>query len=77
MKLSILIRYIVGVNKGNVEIKMTRPVATHITPIANGEYKSEMCFWTGTPWVGKDLPEPIDKKIYVQKKPEMMVYVRY
>lgn len=66
-----------GVNKGNVEIKMTRPVTNKITEIEDDKFESELCFWTGSPWKGKKLPEPIDsRKIYVQKRPKMVVYVR-
>lgn len=73
-----LFKYIVGVNKEAVEIEMTRPVTTKKTPRDdNGLELHEMCFWTGTPWVGKELPEPIDEQVYIQKREKMVVFVRY
>ena len=36
----------------------------------------ETCLWTGTPWVGKDLPKPLDDKVYMQNRDKMQVYVR-
>jgi len=73
-----LFRYIIGVNSQQAEIKMTRPVTT-IRQKAKGSPNMEdevMCFWSGTPWADKNLPEPVDKAIFIQNRPELDVFVR-
>lgn len=72
-----LFRYIVGVNEDHAEIEMTRPVTTKRIPQEGSEVEQqEMCFWTGSPWAGKQPPEPLDPEVYVQRRPRMVVYVR-
>ena len=73
-----LFRYIIGVNSQHVEIDMTRPVTTIRKPVkgnANMEVKV-MCFWTGTPWAKKELPQPMDKSLFIQYRPQVDVFVR-
>ena len=72
-----LFRYIVGVNLNQEEIEMTRPVTTKITEFdENSNVDMDMCFWLGTPYQTKEAPMPIDKKIYIENRPELTVYVR-
>ena len=74
-----LFRYIIGVNSQQAEVKMTRPVTT-IRKKVKGTPNMEvevMCFWTGTPWAEKTLPEPVDKAVFIQNRPELDVFVRY
>ena len=73
-----LFRYIIGVNSQHVEIKMTRPVTTIRKPL-KGSPNMEvqvMCFWTGTPWTTKELPQPIDTSLFIQNRPGVDVFVR-
>ena len=73
-----LFKYIIGVNSEQAEIKMTRPVTT-IRKEVKGSPNMEMevmCFWTGTPWANKQLPEPIDNSVFIQNRPELTVFVR-
>merc|ERR1711944_6908 len=72
-----LFQYIIGVNSQQAEIKMTRPVTT-IKKKVKGSSNMEMevmCFWTGTPWANKQLPEPIDNSVFIQNRPELTVFV--
>jgi len=71
-----LFRYIVGVNEDTEEIDMTRPVTTKWSEEGKEVASAEMCFWAGPEWQKKDLPKPLDESIYVQNRPEMIVYVR-
>ena len=72
-----LFKYILGVNKDGVEIDMTRPVTTKITVDEETmEATHKMCFWSGSPWAEKDLPEPLDKSIVFEDRPKTHVYVR-
>jgi hypothetical protein len=73
-----LFRYIIGVNSEQEEIKMTRPVTT-IRKKVKGSSNMEMevmCFWTGTPWENKKLPDPMDDSVFLQNRPELTVFVR-
>jgi len=73
-----LFRYIIGVNSQQATIEMTRPVTT-IRQKVKGSDRLEvkvMCFWTGTPWADKQLPEPMDQSIFIQNRPEITVFVR-
>ena len=59
------------------EIEMTRPVTTKV--VESDEKTTvdmDMCFWLGTPYQSKEAPTPIDKKIYIQERPEMVVFVK-
>ena len=70
-------RYIVGVNQDAIEIEMTRPVPIKVTPMKTSpKIDYEMCFWLGTPYQSKNAPNPIDKKVYIKERPEMVVYVK-
>merc|ERR1712080_216358 len=73
-----LFRYIIGVNSQNVEIDMTRPVTTIRKPVKGSPNMEEkvMCFWTGTPWANKELPQPMDKSLFIQYRPQVDVFVR-
>lgn len=73
-----LFRYIIGVNKEQETIEMTRPVTT-IRKMVKGRPNMElevMCFWTGTPWENKKLPDPMDDSVFIQNRPEITVFVR-
>jgi len=73
-----LFRYIIGVNSQQANIEMTRPVTT-IRQKVKGSQRLEvevMCFWTGSPWENKELPEPMDNSVFVQERPELTVFVR-
>jgi len=73
-----LFRYIIGVNSEQENIEMTRPVTT-IRKSIKGRVDMEletMCFWTGTPWENKKLPDPIDDSVFIQNRPEITVFVR-
>ena len=73
-----LFRYIVGVNSEQENIEMTRPVTT-IRKMVKGRPNMElevMCFWTGTPWAYKKLPDPIDDSVFIQNRPAITVFVR-
>ena len=74
-----LFRYIIGVNSEQAEIKMTRPVTTIRQKIKGkpGMETAVMCFWTGTPWANRKLPQPNDKSVFIQNRPEIDVFVRY
>ena len=74
-----LFRYIIGVNSEQAEIKMTRPVTTIRQKIKGkpGMETAVMCFWTGTPWANRKLPQPNDKSVFIQNRPELDVFVRY
>ena len=74
-----LFRYIIGVNSDQAEIKMTRPVTTIRQKIKGkpGMETAVMCFWTGTPWANRKLPQPNDKSVFIQNRPELDVFVRY
>ena len=59
------------------DIEMTRPVVSISTPVdyENEIFDIEMCFWTGTPWIGKPLPEPLKSgSVYKKKLPKMAFY---
>jgi len=74
---NIMFKYIVGANKDGEEIEMTRPVVSISTPVdyENEIFDIEMCFWTGTPWIGKPLPEPLKSgSVYKKKLPKMAFY---
>ena len=71
-----LYKYIIGVNSEAAEIDMTRPVVTKRTPLARNRERREMCFWTGTEWADKELPEPLKKDVYTMEMPAIEVYVR-
>ena len=72
-----LFRYILGVNQNNEEIEMTRPVTSKVIPSKKTQIiDEEMCFWLGTPYQSKNAPNPIDKKVYIKERPEMVVYVK-
>ena len=73
-----LFRYIIGLNSQYVEIDMTRPVTTIRKPLKGNANKEEhaMCFWTGTPWAKKELPQPTDKSLFIQYRPQVDVFVR-
>ena len=73
-----LFRYIIGVNSQQANIEMTRPVTT-IRQKVKGSNRLEvevMCFWTGSPWEYKELPEPMDNSVFIQNRPEITVFVR-
>ena len=73
-----LFRYIIGVNSQQANIEMTRPVTT-IRQKVKGSSRLEvevMCFWTGSPWENKELPEPMDDSVFIQNRPELTVFVR-
>jgi len=73
-----LFRYIIGVNSQQANIEMTRPVTT-IRQKVKGSNRLEvevMCFWTGSPWEYKELPEPMDNSVFIQNRPELTVFVR-
>ena len=73
-----LFRYIIGVNSQQANIEMTRPVTT-IRQKVKGSQRLEvevMCFWMGSEWQNKEVPEPIDNSIFVQERPELTVFVR-
>ena len=55
---------------------MTRPVTTKRTRLVLNREKHEMCFWTGSEWEYKDLPQPIKNDVYVQKREPMQVFVK-
>ena len=71
-----LFRYIIGVNSLSAEISMTKPVSNKIHIMEKDQHEHEMCFWLGSPWQDKELPLPIDKDVYIQKRETMEVYVR-
>ena len=73
-----LFHYILGKNSQRVELSMTRPVAVVRIPLKgspNIELQA-MCFWAGTPWINKELPQPIDKSLFIQYRPQVDVFVR-
>jgi len=69
-----LFKYILGVNAESAEIEMTTPVPTSHSGTVDLE-DQEMCFWLGSPWQASDPPSPIDKDVYVVKRPKMTVFV--
>lgn len=71
-----LYQYISGVNKEVAEIEMTSPVTSKHIIKADNKEDVERCFWTGSPWENKDLPEPLKKEVYLQQRDEMYVFVR-
>ena len=73
-----LFRYIIGVNSEQENIEMTRPVTT-IRKAVKGRSDMElevMCFWTGTPWENRKVPDPMDNSVFIQNRPELTVFVR-
>ena len=71
-----LFKYIIGVNKDAEEIEMTRPVTTKRTELALNREKHEMCFWTGSQWEDRTLPDPIKDNVYIQEREAMKVFVK-
>lgn len=71
-----LFKYIVGVNKEAWEIDMTRPVTTKRTRLVLNREKHEMCFWAGSEWANRQLPEPINDEVYIKTRDPMQVFVR-
>ena len=35
-----------------------------------------MCFLTGTPWATVELPQPVNNSIFIQRRPEVDVFIR-
>ncbi len=72
-----LYKYIIGLNEGNKEIEMTRPVTTKMTPQRRSRnYDEEMCFWMGSEYEKKAAPRPIDRKVTIEEKDQVTVFVR-
>lgn len=73
-----LFKYIIGLNEDNKEIEMTRPVTTRMAPQRRSRvYDEEMCFWLGSEYSRRDPPRPIDRKVTIENRKEMTVFVRY
>ena len=71
-----LYKYIIGVNSGATEIDMSRPVVTKRVPLVRNRERLEMCFWTGSEWKNKVLPDPLKNDVYIMEIPAIQVYVR-
>jgi hypothetical protein len=71
-----LFKYIIGVNSEATEIDMTTPVTTKRTKMADNKEKHQMCFWTGSEWADKELPEPIKEDVYFETREAMQVFVK-
>jgi len=72
-----LYKYIIGLNEGNVEIPMTRPVINKMDPQRRTrKYDEEMCFWLGQEYDRKEPPRPLDRKLDIKELDEMTFYVR-
>ena len=72
-----LYKYIIGLNEDTLEIEMTRPVTTKMTPQRRSRvYDEEMCFWMGNEFDRKDPPKPLDRKVSIEERDEMTFYVR-
>ena len=44
--------------------------------MADNKEKHQMCFWTGSEWADKELPEPIKEDIYFETREPMQVFVK-
>lgn len=74
-----LYKYIIGLNEGNKEIQMTRPVTTKLTQSRRSRlYDEEMCFWLGSEYNNsrKEPPRPIDRKVSIIERDEIRVFVK-
>ena len=71
-----LFKYIIGVNSEATEIDMTTPVTTKRTKMADNKENHQMCFWTGSEWADKELPEPIKEDVYFETREAMQVFVK-
>jgi hypothetical protein len=71
-----LYKYIVGVNSEAEEIDMTKPVTNKRTRLVRNRERHEMCFWSGSPWNFKELPNPIKDNVYLQDREKMQVFVK-
>ena len=71
-----LYKYIIGVNSEATEIDMSRPVVTKRVPLVRNRERLEMCFWTGSEWINKVLPDPLKNEVYIMEIPAIQVYVR-
>ena len=44
--------------------------------MADNKEKHQMCFWTGSEWENKELPEPIKQDVYFETREAMQVFVK-
>jgi hypothetical protein len=73
-----LFKYMIGLNEGNKEIELTRPVTNKMMPQRRGgSMDEEMCFWLGSELDKKTPPRAIDRKVTIQERDEMTVFVRW
>merc|ERR1711893_116884 len=54
----------------------TTPVTMKRSRLVLNREKQEMCFWTGSEWQNKKLPEPIKDNVYIKEQEAMQVYVK-
>ena len=72
-----LYKYLIGLNEGNIEIEMSRPVINKMIPQRRTKkYDEEMCFWLGSEYDRKTPPTPIDSKVSIKELDEMTFFVR-
>ena len=72
-----LYKYLIGLNEGNKEIEMSRPVINKMIPQRRTKkYDEEMCFWLGSVYDKKDPPMPLDSKVFIKELDEMTFFVR-
>ena len=65
-----------GVNSDAEEIDMTSPVTMKRSRLVLNREKQEMCFWTGSEWENRPLPQPIKDNVYIEEKEGMEVFVK-
>jgi len=70
-----LFRYINGLNQEAVEIDMTSPVISVVTPLAKNRMHKQMCFYLGQKYKMVDPPKPRDVEVRIIKKEKFSVYV--
>ena len=58
------------------EIEMTSPVTMKRTRLVLNREKQEMCFWSGSEWQNRQLPEPIKNNVVIKEKEGMEVFVK-
>ena len=66
----------IGVNSDAEEIDMTSPVTMKRSRLVLNREKQEMCFWSGSEWENRQLPEPIKDNVVIKEREAMEVFVK-